>query len=327
MLPAGRRRERGDGLIWALTGLVALVDTVWMTVAGFSMDWASALVPLIGAAVVYGVGRFYRDIRPEPQFATALIGIAQLILFTAVALPFSYLMASLALPLWDERFIAADRLLGFDWAAYVGFVAARPVLILAMKLAYASMMVQMVVAVVALSFTGRLATLRRFILAFVLCGLFTIVVSGFVPASTEFQASHRDPALWAAIDPAVGQRYIMHFEAIRDGAMTRLMLFGGEGLVSFPSFHTALGVLLIASFWPLRWLRWPMLALNLMMIASTPTEGGHYGVDVIAGAVTAIAGLALARRILAGHAPAIARRDARPGFGESPSRSVFHAPR
>ncbi len=40
-----------------------------------------------------------------------------------------------------------------------------------------------------------------------------------------------------------------------------------------------------------RWLRWPLLALNVGMLISTPVEGTHYLIDMILGA--AVAGVAL----------------------------------
>ncbi|HSI16732.1 MAG TPA: phosphatase PAP2 family protein, partial [Sphingomonas sp.] len=64
-----------------------------------------------------------------------------------------------------------------------------------------------------------------------------------------------------------------------------------RGLVSAPSFHTASAVLFIAAAWPWRTLRWPLLALNVAMLISTPVEGTHYLSDMILGA--AVAGVAL----------------------------------
>ena len=69
-----------------------------------------------------------------------------------------------------------------------------------------------------------------------------------------------------------------------------------EGLVTFPSFHTAAGVLFAWALWSTRWLRWPGLIVNVLMIASVPIIGAHYLVDVFGGVVVAIASLYLARR-------------------------------
>jgi membrane-associated phospholipid phosphatase len=56
------------------------------------------------------------------------------------------------------------------------------------------------------------------------------------------------------------------------------------GLVTFPSFHTMLGLVLI---WAVRKtvLFWPSLFLNGAMVVSTVAIGGHYLIDVVAGIV------------------------------------------
>ncbi len=58
----------------------------------------------------------------------------------------------------------------------------------------------------------------------------------------------------------------------------------GEGLVGFPRFHAISAVLNIWAGWPLRRWRIAILPVNLMMLAATPVFGGHYLVDVLAGA-------------------------------------------
>jgi membrane-associated phospholipid phosphatase len=43
--------------------------------------------------------------------------------------------------------------------------------------------------------------------------------------------------------------------------------------------------------------RWPALALNVVMIASCPFIGGHYIVDLIAGAALAWGAIVIAKRL------------------------------
>ncbi|HTV72074.1 MAG TPA: phosphatase PAP2 family protein [Rhizobiaceae bacterium] len=67
------------------------------------------------------------------------------------------------------------------------------------------------------------------------------------------------------------------------------------GLVTFPSFHTAAGIVVA---WCLRrtLFYWPGVVYSVAMIASTPVFGGHYFIDVIAGAFVAFAVLAMVAR-------------------------------
>ncbi|WP_310125975.1 phosphatase PAP2 family protein [Paraburkholderia terricola] len=73
-----------------------------------------------------------------------------------------------------------------------------------------------------------------------------------------------------------------------------------QGLVSMPSFHTALAILFVYSLRRRRVLACVAIPLNLVMILSTPTQGGHYLADVFGGlclsALTVRAYNAIARR-------------------------------
>jgi membrane-associated phospholipid phosphatase len=79
--------------------------------------------------------------------------------------------------------------------------------------------------------------------------------------------------------------------------MREISLSRMEGLITFPSFHTTLAVLFVAA------LREHRLALvigavvNGLMLLSIPSEGGHYLVDVFAGALVAAVAIWAASRI------------------------------
>ena len=63
-----------------------------------------------------------------------------------------------------------------------------------------------------------------------------------------------------------------------------------KGLVGFPSFHTAQAIVVAWYARKLGVLFYPFLVFNILVIASTPIQGGHHIVDVIGGlAVAALA--------------------------------------
>lgn len=55
------------------------------------------------------------------------------------------------------------------------------------------------------------------------------------------------------------------------------------GLVSFPSFHAVIAFQFAWATWAVRWLRWPMIVLNAIVLFATPVIGAHYFVDVFGG--------------------------------------------
>lgn len=65
-----------------------------------------------------------------------------------------------------------------------------------------------------------------------------------------------------------------------------------------PSSHAASGLLLAWAIAPVRWLRMPLVALNVAMIFATVTIGSHYFIDVIGGVLLAAVAILVAERII-----------------------------
>jgi membrane-associated phospholipid phosphatase len=100
------------------------------------------------------------------------------------------------------------------------------------------------------------------------------------------------------VTPAVSTSWPV-FYGLRDGSFRMLVATGSEGIISFPSLHAALAVILVIALWPIPILGWATLTLNALMLAATPIEGSHYLSDVLAGIAVAIVSFAAARRIAA----------------------------
>jgi len=86
-----------------------------------------------------------------------------------------------------------------------------------------------------------------------------------------------------AIVPITRDLPLPVFFGLRDGTFRQLVAEGAEGIISFPSLHAALGLLFIFALWPVRYIGWISVLLNLAMIAATPVDGSHYFSDVAAG--------------------------------------------
>jgi membrane-associated phospholipid phosphatase len=69
-----------------------------------------------------------------------------------------------------------------------------------------------------------------------------------------------------------------------------------QGVVSFPSFHTMLGVMTTYALRDTIWLMIPVLLINGTMIVSTMPIGGHHLIDVLVGAGLTIGAFLLVRR-------------------------------
>ena len=290
---AGLRRL--DDIIWSLVAAVAAVVLIASATAGFHILLTTYAIPASTGLLLILGAYFYRAHRTDLKLASTLESTAQVVVFAAVAAPLSYLAASTPLPLQDAAFDAMDRALGFDWKELLAVMNRWPELFVFMRVIYLSLTVQMTAVVLLLGLTGRLSWLRVYMLAFIFTAVLTIVLSALLPAEGVWL--HYGLKANPAAMPVSHTSWPV-FLGLRDGSYRLLMAVGSEGIITFPSLHAALAVILIAAFWPVPIARWLSAVVNFMMLAATPIDGSHYLVDVLAGIVIAILCLVAARMLV-----------------------------
>jgi membrane-associated phospholipid phosphatase len=293
------RWSRLDRILWTIIAAIAAIVMASAAVSDFHLVWRSFLVPGVTTAVLVSGQWFYRRRRPDPRLAAALGATAQIVAFAAVGAPLSYLGASLPLPLHDAWLAGIDRSMGLDWNALFAWMNAHAALHPLFQVVYISLMPQTLVVILALGLAGRLNMLRIFVLAFFVATLVTIVIAAILPAQGVWGFLSLHPADYPDIMPAVHGTYLPTYLGLRDGSFRLLMASGAEGIITFPSLHAALALILAAALWRLPVLRWIGLALNVLMLISIPVDGGHYFIDIFAGLAIAALSLVAARWIAA----------------------------
>jgi len=287
--------RRLDDIIWCLVTGVAAVVLIASAAGGFQIVLKSYAIPAsTGLLLMFGA-YFYRVHRTDLKLASTLESTAQLVVFAAVAAPLSYLAASTALPLRDAAFDAMDRALGFDWKELLGFMHRRPELFEFMQAIYLSLTAQMTAVVLLLGLTGRLPWLRIYMLAFIFAAVLTIALSALLPAEGVWL--HYGLKADQSVMPVSHTSWPV-FLGLRDGSYRLVMAVGSEGIITFPSLHAALAVILMAAFWPVPVARWFSAVINSLMLAATPIDGSHYLVDVLAGVAIAVLSLVAARMLV-----------------------------
>jgi hypothetical protein len=318
---AGFRRL--DGIIWALVAAVAGLELTAVAFDGFSLVLRSYAAPGGTCLMLMLAARYYGGRRNDPKLASALECTAQVAAFAAVAAPLSYVAASVALPLQDAAFDAMDRALGFDWRALLAVMKQWPEFHVAMRVIYLSLTLQMTAVVLLLGFTGRLAWLRVYTLAFIFAALLTIAISALLPAEgvwLHYGLKSADPAIM----PVSSSSWPV-FLGLRDGTFRQVMAVGAEGIITFPSLHAALAVILIAAFWPVPIARWLSGVVNSLMLAATPIDGSHYLIDILAGVAVGVLCIVAARALvgrLNGRPAALVQAEAAPAALPAPSLSA-----
>jgi PAP2 superfamily len=311
---------------WLLLALMAAVLAVSFAVSDFSFEPGGAIVSY-GFVVVYTAVAYYNAKAPhrrDPQVVYVLGCTGQTVMATVILAPLSYIAAAANLPMQDANLHAIDQALGLDWSAYLAFVNARPLLAEWLSFGYTMIQWPIFLIPVVLCAAGRYARLQEFIFAFVLALTVTVALSIFVPAIGVFYHLGLNVADFPNINGGAYLAQLKDLPLVRDGSLRRLELLGLAGLVAFPSFHAASAVLYAWAFWPVRWFRPVAIVSNVVMLASTPIDGGHYFIDLIAGiavAALAIVAARLASRRLDARVTATSAAQALPLTSDTASRA------
>lgn len=180
----------------------------------------------------------------------------------------------------------ADTALGFDWLGWFRWLKAHPLVHVMLAKAYASIPLQMLVPLVGLC-SANTTCVDELVLATILS--VAIIMPGVFLL----------PAVGAWWQNGLGIVEPWRADILALRSHTLLTVGATQGIVAFPSFRAALGILLTNVARGRRWSFWPVLVLNLVLVASVMSEGAHYAVDMISGVVVSFVAIAASRSLLA----------------------------
>jgi hypothetical protein len=278
-LPAVQIDWRFQGVIMAVMLGMSAITAAWLPASPLNLHIESVLMGLPVRAIFPTIAVVYVYFRPEPRLAMAALAMSEVFLFTIPGPIFSYLNMATGHPFADDLLASGDSRLHFDWVAYTSFVNSHHWLFTALRWLYRSSVPQLCSLVLVLSFSGRFASLNRLVFNVMISAFITSIIGGMLPSLGTY--NHYDIP-----DHGIAG-FVAAIRAVHDGTLTTIDFGHLEGLVSFPSYHTALSAAFILAAWPHRYLRYPVLFWNVALIAGVPVHGAHYLVDIIAGAALA----------------------------------------
>jgi membrane-associated phospholipid phosphatase len=269
---------------WAIILVVAVSDAVLLAETSFRLDASSQLkilADLIPLAVVFVICRRWRSFpRITHRLAHLTSTVLALALFTNAAVILNFILTGiLPLPRWDGALATADHALGLNWLDMYQWLTRHPAIEAGARAVYNSLGREMLILFFALELLGHHNQARAFLRWFIVSGIATIGIGILIPAAGAFVYYH--------LPVASTTGYVCQWADLRNGTLRTINPFDNQGLVVFPSFHASLAVLCVYAARPLRILRYPLLALNLLIILSSPAMGGHYFIDIIAGVILA----------------------------------------
>jgi membrane-associated phospholipid phosphatase len=302
----GELARHNMAVSWACVAGLALVELIWLPLSTLSLDQAAW--PALASSLVYGAAAYtfylvisHRLRKKEDRVAMFLRAASErfALLFRSclliaaigsVGLIFTYLATASALPLRDAFLARLDGHLGFHWLSFLSATNDLPFLAGLLVKAYASTAPLTQAVVVWLAIRGCGERLSEFLALLCLSSLGLAVGMLLVPAAGAFV--YFEPARHVFDNFPTGEEmwpFLDAFNALRDGSLTKIDVSSVQGVVSFPSFHTMLGIITTYALRDTRALLILAIILNGAMIVSTLPVGGHYLADVLVGAAMSIA--------------------------------------
>ncbi len=267
---------------WCAIAALALLDALWA--AHIHLSFTAAGRGLLLLAIALSVTAGFRLLRLRRGALMAEYFAVSMAASTAICV-LSYLCLASAGPLADSRLMAMDRALGFDWLAGYRFVHAHPGLTLVLGLAYGSLMVQGLYFCLLHGLMDNKQRLRDMFWLFLASGALACLGTLLLPAL--------GPSKFYNIQTTSG--FVPVMQHLLSGRDLSFSLAEMTGVVSFPSFHTSMALAYCWAFRKTGVIGMGIMALNLVMLCAVPFFGGHYLVDMVAGAAAMLLSLALVK--------------------------------
>jgi membrane-associated phospholipid phosphatase len=269
---------------WIVVLAFVIFDEFWMLAAGVRLTASMLFITAFAVLSLCAVSAFYRYYRRDDGLWLATQLTAQLILGSVALGIMNYMGARLAFPFIDAQLVHLDQSIGFNWQAYIGWVNRHPLVAHIFTFSYRSTGPEIIVVLALLCLFRKATALHLFALQMLISAFITITMATFWPVLPSFAYHGIDAAAYPNLQIATATGFVSDIMGMRDHTTT-LLPAALQGIVGFPSFHSTLAVLVMAAVraTPVTALRLPVYLFNVIMLLSTPVDGGHYLVDTLAG--------------------------------------------
>lgn len=286
-------------MLLAIVAILVAIEAIWLSSVHFLIDWI-AYGRFAAVAIAFAAGGlFYAKIRNDERLSTMLFGTAFLVAFSNLSSVLNYFLLTVARSRIDEALARIDQSLGVNWPMMIAWAANHPRLNIALYLTYNIVLPEIALLIVLLGWRSPLNKIYSFCFAIVFA---TIIAVGFwtiFPSFGAIAAYPLDPKLVAhvrlSLDPTYAKE-LLELLANGPGLISPSEL---KGLIGFPSFHAVLALLVAWYAKDIKYVRWPVFAINAVVLISTPIQGGHHVIDVVAGFGVATISILAAEKLTA----------------------------
>lgn len=301
-VPAADRHEHQSRVTrayrrWCITliSIALTIDALMMATLPVRIDPRGSATAAWAIAALLIISSFSLK-RRQPRIADPLGILALLWLGSVACGTMATVGLSIGMPIMDEVLFAVDRSFGIETTQVAAFLGDRSgPIISAMVGAYNLTMTLVGIGIMSLAVSGRRLEAWRSTFCYI-GGLWTAcLISIGLPA--------KGLGVWFSDEliarlPNGAARYAFEiFDTFHDSPRPLFHLHVLNGVVTFPSFHTVMGLIVLAMCRKQPLLFAAAAAWFFLMIASTLPLGGHYFVDLLGGFAVWTAWFATSRYI------------------------------
>lgn len=183
----------------------------------------------------------------------------------------------------DAQLAAVDEAMGFHHAAMMRGLAGFPLTAWALAGIYAVSMPLAMIVACTLAMRGEVGRLRCFMRVWTQTLAIIITMSLLWPAIGTYVHYDLSKITDAFMPPAAGIFHLASFKAIYANPSAFVSPLELNAVVTFPSFHMCMAMIIAYGLWTIPVLRWIGVAICVTTIVGTVLVGGHYVIDVLAG--------------------------------------------
>jgi hypothetical protein len=287
--------------VWVTAAALAAVDAIWIAIdprISFDLSDIVNLLPafLLIPVLVWRLSLLDEKTNPIYVRLIRCVMMIYFILPTLCAIKvFNHLMMSVPMPLLDSTMAAWDRSLGLDWIAYGKAIANLGFINPMLDKAYYLLMPGVFFIGFEAIIVGEKERCSELLALILLTAIFALFVAGLLPAKGAMEYLS-DESFRALFSKDSGNYSVPQLNELRGTLPVVIGASNLHGLACFPSFHAIASILLMYSSRGNLFRHVVSCVFATAVLASTPTFGGHYFVDIIAGAFVAVGFIFMIRR-------------------------------
>ena len=266
-----------------LSILVAIPIAVSVLLASGMKLVVGAFLPLMAATILLlATHIFYRHLRPDPRLQLCSGVLGMMIAASLLAAIISHGGLRLRYPWIDGSLAAIDAFMGIDTPALALALALDPLWSNLLNIAYVSSFPAAFFTALALGACEKDQRAWELAASFSSCIIGASTFAVFFPALGNMV--HHGIDMVEGLPSGAGNYHLKAVAYFRDGRNTALDLSQFSGIVTMPSFHMVMALLVPHALRGTSFAVWTATLWSVLITISTIGIGGHYIVDLFAGA-------------------------------------------